>query len=203
MFEEFKRHLRGAGFDSEHHNQKKYIVKFTRAEGEHIMCIFGTADSLMYSLSDNLIQGTDRFLSLVRTIHAHGPTKLVGPKVALATAASSPGDDASGSVRRRLRHHDGHVPRGRSARRSALFENNLLTRVREYREKPAAATSIPSFPTSRIVTRAGDRVRRFNHRLVDDFRNVVMAAFHENPSHNSHIPIPVAAPEVAHTRAVV
>ena len=81
VYAEFMTHLRKTGVEyNEQQNNNKYIVKFTRPNNNaETMCIFGTADSLMFNLCDNKMCGTDVFINLVRTIHKHGPTKLRGP----------------------------------------------------------------------------------------------------------------------------
>ena len=216
VYAEFMEHLREAGFPyDESFSNKKYIVRFTRPSGAVIMCIFGTADSLMYNLCDNKMHGADIFTNLVKTIHKHGPTKLEGPKGSFRYAGQQPHmnkktliitDEATMlpesyadafSTIMALCHVDVHL--AGDVQQSGFFEHNLLTRVvREYNEA-ADACELPSFRGCRVIICIGNEVRRFNQALVD-FRNTVMRGFHEAPSHNLQIPIPVAALDVTHAR---
>lgn len=216
VYQEFLFHLQVAGIlFKEQLNNNKYIVKFTRHDGGDIMCIFGTADSLMYNLCENKMHGTDVFLNLVKTIHEHGPTKLKGPKGRFQYAGQQPRlnkktliitDEATMlpesyadafSTMILQCHVDVHL--AGDVQQSTYFENNLLTRVvREYNDTPKGI-SLPSFPGCKVNIEPGNQVRRFNQYLVD-FRNTVMRDFHDNPSHNLNILIPIAANDIVHKR---
>lgn len=212
VYAEFMTHLREARFDhNEQKSNNKYIVKFTKPNGAETMCIFGTADSLMYNLCENRMRGTDVFINLVKTIHEHGPTKLQGPKGRFRYAGQQPclnkktlliTDEATMlpevyadafATLMATCHVDVHL--AGDVQQSTWFEHNLLTRV--VRESNEAALS--SFQGCRVNINPGNEVRRFNQHLVD-FRNKVMRGFHEEPSHNLQIKIPVAAPDVTHLR---
>lgn len=216
VYAEFMTHLRGAGFAyHESTNSNKYIVKFTKPNGAETMCIFGTADSLMYNLCDNRMRGADVFINLVKTIHAHGPTKLEGPKGRFRYAGQPPRmnkktllitDEATMlpeayadafSTLMTTCHVDVHL--AGDVQQSTFFEHNLLTRVvREYNDA-ANTGELSSFRDCRVRISPGKEVRRFNQTLVD-FRNAVMRGFHEAPSHNLQIAVPVAATDVSHAR---
>lgn len=216
VYAEFMTHLREAGFEyDEQTRNNKHIVNFTRPNGATTMCIFGTVDSLMYSLCDNKMRGTDLFINLVKTIHQHGPTKLEGPRGRFRYAGEQPClnkktllitdeatmlpevyADAFATLMTSC-HVDVHL--AGDVQQSTQFEENLLTRiVREYN----AATDkcdLPSFRGCRVNISAGNQVRRFNQELVD-FRNTVMRRFHDAPSHNLQIMTPIAAPDLTHSR---
>jgi len=214
-YAEFLIHLQRAGIEyDEHVDNNKYIVKFARPSGDNIMCIFGTADSLMYNLCENKMRGTDVFINLVKTIHKHGPTKLQGPKGRFRYAGQQPRlnkktliitDEATMlpesyadafSTMMLQCHVDVHL--AGDVQQSTYFEHNILTRVvGEYNE--SLDGSLPSFPGCKVIMHPGKEVRRFNQYLVD-FRNRVMDKFHAYPSHNLDIPIPIAAPDVSHSR---
>lgn len=216
VYKEFLLHLQATGILFEEKiDYNKYIVKFTRSNGSDIMCIFGTADSLMYNLCENKMHGTDVYLNLVKTIHEHGPTKLKGPKGRFQYAGQQPRlnkktliitDEATMlpesyadafSTMMLQCHVDVHL--AGDVQQSTLFENNLLTRVvREYNDTPTGR-SLPSFPECKVDIEPGNQVRRFNQYLVD-FRNTVMSDFHDNPSHNLNILTPIAANDIVHTR---
>lgn len=217
VYAEFMTHLRMEGF--EHNvqtNSKKYVVDFTNPnKAETTMCIFGTADSLMYNLCENKMHGTDFFINLVKTIHKHGPTKLQGPKGRFPYARQQPClnkktlvitdeatmlpeayADAFATLMESC-HVDVHL--AGDVQQSTQFEDNLLTRVvREFKEAEDPR-ALPSFRGCRVVMNQGNKVRRFNQKLVD-FRNIVMQGFHEKPSHNLKIEIPIAASDVIHSR---
>lgn len=216
IYAEFMTHLRGAGFAyDEKTSSNKYIVKFTKPDGKKIMCIFGTADSLMYNLCENRMDGADKFIDLVKTIHKHGPTKLKGPKGRFDYATQQPRmnkrtlvitDEATMlpevytdafSTLMTTCHVDVHL--AGDVQQSTLFEHNALTRVvREYNDATDPC-DLPSFRGCRVCICLGNEVRRFNQTLVD-FRNTAMRGFHETPSHNLQIKIPVAATDVFHAR---
>ena len=216
VYAEFLFHLQRAGIEyDEHVDNNKYIVKFARPSGDNIMCIFGTADSLMYNLCENKMRGTDLFINLVKTIHKHGPTKLQGPKgrfryagqqprlnkktlVITDEATMLPESYADAFATMMLQCHvDVHL--AGDVQQSTYFEHNLLTRVvGEYNEAPDGSL-LPSFPGCKVIMHPGNEVRRFNQHLVD-FRNTVMWGFHARPSHNLSIPIPIAASDVSHGR---
>lgn len=216
VYAEFMIHLRGAGFAyHESTSSNKYIVKFTKPSGVETMCIFGTADSLMYNLCDNRMRGADVFINLVKTIHTHGPTKLEGGKGRFRYAGQQPRmnkktlvitDEATTlpeayadafSTLMTTCHVDVHL--AGDVQQSTFFEHNLLTRVvREYNDATGTC-ELPSFRGCHVHIRPGREVRRFNQTLVD-FRNAVMRGFHEAPSHNMQIAVPVAATDVSHAR---
>lgn len=223
-YSEFMEHLRNSAcvIVEEKCVCKKYVVKFTRPNGALVMCIFGTADSLMWNLTENRKQGTDPFIGLVQTIHEHGPTKLKGPKGRISYASEQPTmnkgtllitDEATMlpeayadafATLMHMCHVDVHL--AGDVQQSTLYEDNLLTKVvREYNKVTSNATGsqdppqLPSFPGIKVVMNPGNRVRRFNQYLVD-FRNTVMNGFHTNPTHNLNILLPVAADDVEHTR---
>ena len=217
VYTEFSKHLHDAGLEilSKHENGGKYIVKFRRRTGTHIMCIFGTADSLMYNITDNKMKGTDMFIDLVRTIHQFGPTKLTGPKGRFRYAGENPllnnktlviTDEATmlpepyaDALSTLMETCSVDVHLAGDVQQSTYYEKNLLAKVvEEYNNNPGCE-SIPSFPTSKIRMNPGIEVRRFNQNLVD-FRNTVMKGFHENPSHNLKIKVPIAAHDVQHNR---
>ena len=193
-------------------------MNFIRPDGADILCIFGTADSLMWGLADNKERGTDPFISLVQTIHKHGPTKLQGPKGRMRYAAEQPQINAKTllitdeatmlpeayagafATLMHMCHVDVHL--AGDVQQSTYYEDNLLTKVvRDYNEAKASPDSshLPSFPGSEVIIRPGNQVRRFNQHLVD-FRNTAMKGFHDNPSHNLDIALPVAAVDVSHDR---
>lgn len=201
---------------------KKYVVKFTRPSGSLVLCIFGTADSLMWNLTENRKQAADPFIGLVQTIHEHGPTKLKGPKGRMNYASEQPPinkgtllitDEATMlpeayadafATLMHMCHVDVHL--AGDVQQSTFYEDNLLTKVmREYNKVTSNSLGspdpprLPSFPDSKVVIHPGNRVRRFNQHLVD-FRNAIMTKFHTNPSHNLNIRVPVAAGDVVHTR---
>lgn len=219
VYAEFMKHLDNSGFEVRQNEivgiKKKYVVKFTRPDGSDILCIFGTADSYMGSLADNKECGTDPFINLVQTIHRHGPTKLQGPKGRIRYANEQPQINAKtllitdeATMLREVYagafatlmymcHVDVHL--AGDVQQSTFYEDNLLTKVmREYNEAPDSP-HLPSFPGSEVIIRVGKEVRRFGQKLVD-FRNTVMRNFHDNPTHNLNIPLPVAAVDVVHER---
>lgn len=220
VYAEFMKHLRDSQCEiREVREDRQYVVKFTRPGGaDVIMAIFGTADSLMWGLADNKVRGTDAFINLVRTIHEHGPTKLVGPKgrmrnygceqpqinpkTLLITDEATMLPEAYAGAFATLMHTcnvDVHL--AGDVQQSTSFEKNLMTRVvREYNEATSLQRSrLPSFPCSEVIIKPGNQVRRFNQDLVD-FRNTVMAGFHSHPTHNLGIAVPVAAGDVQHDR---
>lgn len=217
VYSEFMLHLLSAGFEhSTTTSCNKYVVKFTRPSGSKIMCIFGTVDSLMFNLCENKMHGADVFLNLVKTIHTHGPTKLHGPKGHFNYAGEQPcaskrtlliTDEATmlpesyaGAFATLMAqcHVDVHL--AGDVQQSTLYEDNLLTRVmREQGDASDASEQLPSFPGCRVLVQQGNKVRRFNQKLVD-FRNTVMRDFHEKRSDKLHILAPVAAQDVTHSR---
>ena len=220
VYAEFMKHLRSSDaiIQEEYNIHKKYVVKFTRrSDGSSILCIFGTADSLMWNLADDKKRDTDLFISLVRTIHEHGPTKLRGPKGRMYYAGEQPQingktllitDEATMlpeayadafATLMHMCHVDVHL--AGDVQQSTYTEDNLLTKVvREYYNAESdSCPRLPSFPDSEIVMKPGNQVRRFNQDLVD-FRNIVMRGFHQESSHNLNILIPEAAPDVDHPR---
>ena len=216
VYAEFMSHLRESGFEyDEKTSNNKYIVNFTKPNGEETMCIFGTADSLMYNLCDNKMRGTDVFINLVKTIHKHGATKLQGQKGRFPYAGQQPHlnkktlvitDEATmlpeayaDAFATLMASCNLDVHLAGDVQQSTYKENNLLTRVvREFNEA-ADPCALPSFRGCRVNINPGNEVRRFNQQLVD-FRNIVMRGFHEEPSHNLQIQIPIAAPDVTHSR---
>lgn len=216
VYAEFMTHLRNSGLAHQPSiSNNKYVVKFTKPSGVETMCIFGTVDSLMYNLCDNRMHGTDVFINLVKTIHKHGATKLQGPTGRFSYAGQRPGmnkrtliitDEATllpevyadaFSTLMTSCHVDVHL--AGDVQQSVLYEDNLMTRVvREYNDT-ADPCALPSFRGCRVIIGLGNEVRRFNQALVD-FRNIVMRGFHETPSHNLQIPIPVGATDVTHVR---
>ena len=220
VYREFMKHLNDSGFEVRQNVSagNKYVVTFTRPDGADILCIFGTADSLMWGLAENKERGTDPFVNLVQTIHRHGPTKLQGPKGRMRYAAEQPQINAktllitdeatmlpeayAGAFAKLMHmcHVDVHL--AGDVQQSTYYEDNLLTKVvREYNEVKACPGShyLPSFPGSEVIIRPGNQVRRFNQHLVD-FRNTIMKGFHDNPTHNLDIAVPVAAIDVSHER---
>ena len=216
VYAQFMSHLREAGFEhNEQSSNNKYVVKFTKPNGAETMCIFGTADSLMYNLCDNKMRGTDVFINLVKTIHKHGPTKLQGSKGRFRYAGQQPRmnkktlvitdeatmlpevyADAFATLMASC-HVDVHL--AGDVQQSTYFEHNLLTRVvREFNEATDPC-ALPSFRGCYVNINPGIEVRRFNQRLVD-FRNTVMRGFHEEPTHNLQIKVPIAASDVTHSR---
>lgn len=209
VYVEFMTHLRSSGLPiiSTEMVNNKYVVKYTRGDGETVMCIFGTADSLMYNLAENRMSGTDHFIDLVRTIHTHGPTKLQGPNGRFSYAGESPTLNARTMILvdeaamfpeayadafatlADVCHADIHF--AGDVQQSTSFENNLMTRV--LREGSA------TFPRSNLVVRSGNEIRRFGPELVA-MRNTLMREFYENPSHGIQIQVPVAAADVSHAR---
>ena len=216
VYAEFMSHLREAGFKyNEQTSNNKYIVRFTKPNGAETMCIFGTADSLMYNLCDNRMRGTDVFINLVKTIHKHGPTKLQGPKGRFRYAGQQPRlnkktlvitdeatmlpevyADAFATLMASC-HVDVHL--AGDVQQSTYFEHNLLTRVVHEFNEATDPCFLSSFQGCRVNINPGNEVRRFDQHLVD-FRNIVMRGFHEEPSHNLQIKIPIAAPDVTHSR---
>jgi hypothetical protein len=217
VYAEFMTHLRKTGVEyNEQQNNNKYIVKFTRPNNNaETMCIFGTADSLMFNLCDNKMCGTDVFINLVRTIHKHGPTKLRGPTGRFCYAGQQPGlnkktlvvtdeatmlpevyADAFATLMASC-HVDVHL--AGDVQQSSMFEHNLLTRVVCEYNDAADPCELPSFEGVHVIMNPGNEVRRFNQALVD-FRNTVMGGFHAEPSHNLRIMIPIAASDVTHSR---
>jgi hypothetical protein len=215
VFEEFIYHLQNAGFKyTECTNNNKYIVNFTRPSGRKILCIFATIDSLMYNIASNKIKGTDVFINLVQTIHQHGPNKLEGPKGRFKYAGEYPRLNSKTMIRTdeatmlpetyldafstlaKTCHVD--IDLCGDVQQSTYFECNMMTKVlSEYNSSTNG--SIPSFPESEIIINVGNEVRRFNEDLIN-FRNTVMRDFHEIPSHNLAIPLPVSARDVSHQR---
>jgi hypothetical protein len=216
VYAEFEKHLRLSDCEvteNEVYN-KKYIVKFKRANGDQIMCIFGTVDSLMVNLADNKENGpdTNHFVNLVRTIHRHGPTKLQGPrgrfsyggeqpqlnaKTLLVTDEATMLPDAYAdafATLMRLCHVDVHL--AGDVQQSTYYEHNLLTKVITSYER---GTTDEMFPDATVKVHRGNQVRRFNKRLVE-FRNIIMQEFHSNPTHNLNIDVPEAATDVSHAR---
>ena len=216
VYAEFMSHIRESGFQyDEQTSNNKYVLKFTKPNGAETMCIFGTVDSLMYNLCNNRMRGTDVFINLVRTIHKHGPTKLQGPKGRFRYAGQQPRlnkrtllttDEATllpevyadaYATLMVSSHVDVHL--AGDVQQSVTYEHNLLTRVvREYREA-TGKSNLHSFQGCSVILNEGNEVRRFNQQLVD-FRNIVMRGFHDEPTHNLQIKIPIAAPDVTHTR---
>lgn len=208
LYAEFMTHLRSSGLPFvERAANNKYVVEYTRGDGETVMCIFGTADSLMYNLAENRMSGTDHFIDLVRTIHAHGPTKLQGPYGRFNYAGERPALNARTMILvdeaamfpeayadafatlADVCHADIHF--AGDVQQSTSFDNNLMTRV--LREGEA------TFPRSNIVMHSGNEIRRFGPELVA-MRNTLMRGFYENPSHGIPIQVPVAATDVSHAR---
>lgn len=216
VFVEFMRQLRTAGLEYtvDTHNNK-YVAKFTRPCGAQVMCIFGTADSLMYNLCDNKVRGADLFMNLVRTVHEHGATKLQGPKGRFCYAGQQPRlnkktllitDEATmlpeiyiDALSTLMRTCNCDVHLAGDVQQSTYYEDNMLTRVVREFQKAADPSSLPSFPNCTVKMIVGNEVRRFNQDLVD-FRNAFMGDFHEKPSHDLQIVRPVAALDVSHTR---
>lgn len=213
---EFMHHLRRSGFAHEESRPdgKKYVVTFTRPCGKTITCIFGTVDSLMYNLSDNKIQGADLFTSLVRTIQKYGANKLRGPNGRFRYATETPClngktlvivDEATmipesylHAFATLMRTCSVDIHLAGDVQQSTMYEENVLSKtISEFNDNPAS--QLPSFPTCKVRIQKGNEVRRFNQTLVN-FRNAVMQDFHEKPSHNLGIPIPVAASDVPHAR---
>ena len=218
VYSEFILHLKNSGLEitESYEENRKYIVKFTRSNGDKIMCIFGTADSLMYNLSENRVKGSDVFMNLVKTIHKHGPTKLQGPKGRFKYAGEQPRmnnkttiitDEATmlpesyaDAFSTLMSMCNVNLHLAGDVQQSTYYEDNLLTRV--VSEYNSHGQSLPSFPSCKTIMDPGNEVRRFGPTLVNDFRNVVMRGFHENPTHNLNIKIPIAAPDVVHTRGL-
>lgn len=214
VYKEFINHMKNLDFKytSQKVYDKFYVIEFTRSDNNEIRIIMGTVDSLMYNLSTNKLNGTDMFINLVRTIHQYGPNKLKGHKGKFNYAGEQPylnsrtlliGDECT-MLSEDYKHAfstlvtmcnvDLHL--AGDVQQSTYMENNVLTSIiSEYNEHGIC----PSFPNSKVEVKIGNTVRRFNQDLVN-FRNTVMEGFHNNPSHNLNIPIPVAATDIPHVR---
>lgn len=216
VYTEFKKNLNSSGciitYDKQYNRQ--IICKFKRpSEEKSVMCIFGTADSLMYNLSNNRMEGTEYFINIVKTIHKYGPSKLKGSKGRFTYGGEMPRlngktliivDEATmlaesyiDALSTLMRMCSIDVYLAGDVQQSTYFENNMLTKViTEYNANPKG--NLPSFPNSNVKIKVGNEVRRFNQTLVD-FRNIIMKDFHENPSHNLKIAIPTVANDVNHS----
>ena len=167
VYTEFLVHLQSSGLEFEvEKNSGKYIVKFSRPDKRKIMCIFGTADSLMFNVSENKMKGTDLFVDLVKTIHQHGPTKLKGPKgrfnyggeqprlngktLVITDEATTLTESYADALSTMMSMCSVDVHLAGDVQQSTLYENNLLTKVvSEYYANGAdPSKAIPSFPNS-------------------------------------------------------
>ena len=217
VFTEFMKNLEKTDFHyTKSEKTNKYIIKFTKSNGQEVLCIFGTADSLMYNIGERKINGTDCFVDLVKSIHEFGPTKLQGPKGRFNYAGEKPRankktkiivdeatmltEDYMNALSTIMNMCSCDVHLAGDVQQSTLYKKNVLIKIME--EFNIYGNSIPSFsPTVKVNVVKGNEVRRFGDKLVG-WKNIVMIGFIENPSHNLQIPIPIAAYDVVHERGI-
>lgn len=217
VYREFMDRLNKTGIEhNDNTNNNKYIVKFTKTNGLHVTCIFGTVDSLIYNIGNRKICGTDLFVDLVKSIHQFGPTKLQGPKGRISYAGEKPRvnkklkiivdeatmltEDYANAFSTLMSMCSCDVHLAGDVQQSTLYKKNLLRKIME--ECILHGTSIPSFPSNvKVSIKKGNKVRRFNQDLVT-WRNIIMHKFVEEPSHNLQIPRPEAATDVEHVRGI-
>lgn len=217
VYEEFMSHMIKSNLHYEENEENhKYIVKFARTNGHKVMCIFGTADSLIYNICERKIKGTDKFIDLVKSVHKFGPTKLEGPKGRFRYAGERPrinkktkiiidegtllGEDYANAISTIMNICSCDVHLAGDVQQSVSYKRNLLRKIME--EYIEHGIKIPFFSSNvEVHVEKGNKVRRFNQDLVN-FRNIVMQKFIEQPSHNLQILTPVADTSVHHVRGI-
>ena len=194
---------------------KKIIIKFTRANGKKVMCVWGSLDFLMFRFRDKAGRSRDPFLQLVHDIAEHGATKLKGNKntfdccgyttearpttLFIVDEASLPREDYALAFLTLLRLGNLHLLLAGDLQQSEY--NRTLMRYFEDMESRDGMNPRED-KRIRVVVQRGNKVRRFNEKLVA-FRNELMKEFHEADRHNLKLPLPEAVPGVVPARGEV
>ena len=187
---------------------KKYVTRFSRADGSEALCIFATVDAFLYNAGRNSSACMDRFVGLAKSIHEHGPQRmrangvmrLAGERprfncrtLVVVDEASMLSEEYGHAISTIMLFCNADAHLAGDVQQSTASKRNLLHRV--LTEHAAGVNTF--FPGSEIVVRLGETVRRFNQHLVD-FRNAVMASFHRIPGRPIRLPVASTAVEHAH-----